>query len=159
MNDATATTNCQLNYSHNKFTHKTCWVSRGTGITSIRGVVSGLQIIMLQIYWQLHLYYYCCFMALCPGQPGWAGTRRNIHLLTSILIINHPLSATAIYCNSQHPPCSIYVHNNLFAQSLSKFSLVYPFVWHLHFILHTFLHPIIVFFLQHMPITSQPVLL
>ena len=29
----------------------------------------------------------------------------------------------------------------------------------LHFILHTFLHPIIVFFLQHMPIPSQPVLL
>jgi len=29
----------------------------------------------------------------------------------------------------------------------------------LHFILHTFLHSIIVFFLQHMPIPSQPVLL
>jgi len=29
----------------------------------------------------------------------------------------------------------------------------------LHFILHTFLHPIIVFFSQHMPIPSQPVLL
>jgi len=28
----------------------------------------------------------------------------------------------------------------------------------LHFILHTFLHPIIVFFSQHMPIPSQPVL-
>jgi len=27
----------------------------------------------------------------------------------------------------------------------------------LHFILHTFLHPIIVFFSQHMPIPSQPV--
>ena len=29
----------------------------------------------------------------------------------------------------------------------------------LHFILHTLLHPIIVFFSQHMPIPSQPVLL
>jgi len=28
----------------------------------------------------------------------------------------------------------------------------------LNFILHTFLHPIIVFFLQHMPIPSQPVI-
>jgi len=39
-----------------------------------------------------------------------------------------------------------------------------PFLWSaswpgtLHFILHTFLHPIIVFFLQPMPIPSQPVL-
>jgi len=29
----------------------------------------------------------------------------------------------------------------------------------LHFILHTFLHPVTVFFSQHMPIPSQPVLL
>ena len=26
----------------------------------------------------------------CPGQPGWAGTRRNIHPLTPIMVINHP---------------------------------------------------------------------
>jgi len=26
----------------------------------------------------------------CPGQPGWAGTRRNIHPLTLIVAINHP---------------------------------------------------------------------
>jgi len=26
----------------------------------------------------------------CPGQPGWAGTRRNIHPLTPILVINRP---------------------------------------------------------------------
>ena len=25
-------------------------------------------------------------MALCPGLPGWAGTRRNIHPLIPILI-------------------------------------------------------------------------
>jgi len=29
---------------------------------------------------------YNCFMALCPGLPGWAGTRRNIHPLTPILL-------------------------------------------------------------------------
>jgi len=44
-----------------------------------------------------------------------------------------------------------------FPQSLSKFSLVYLLAWHPP--LHTFLHPISVFFLQHMPIPSQPVLL
>jgi len=27
--------------------------------------------------------------ALFPGLPGWAGTRRNIHLLTPILIIGY----------------------------------------------------------------------
>ena len=26
----------------------------------------------------------------CPGQPGWAVTRRNIHPLTLIVVINHP---------------------------------------------------------------------
>jgi len=48
-------------------------------------------------------------------------------------------------------------------QSFSTISL--SFLWStswpgtLHFILHTFLHPIIVFFSQHMPIPPQPVLL
>jgi len=36
-------------------------------------------------------------MALCPGLPGWAGTRSNIHPLTPLLIINHSLSASSIY--------------------------------------------------------------
>jgi len=26
----------------------------------------------------------------CPGQPGWAGTKRNIHPLTLIVVISHP---------------------------------------------------------------------
>jgi len=92
----------------------------------------------------------------CPGQPRWAGTRRNIHPLTPIMVINHSLSASSIYYDPWHPPCSIQVPNSLFPQSLSKFSLVYLLAWHPP--LHTpFLHPIIVFFLQHMPIPSQPV--
>ena len=28
-------------------------------------------------------------MALCPGLPGWASTRRNIHPLTPFLIFRH----------------------------------------------------------------------
>ena len=28
----------------------------------------------------------------CPGQPGWAGTRRNIHPLTPVVVINRPFS-------------------------------------------------------------------
>ena len=66
---------------------------------------------------------------LCPGQPGWAGTRRNIHPLTPIVVINHPLSASSIYHNPWHPLCSIYMPA-LYPQSLSTFSLVYLLAWH-----------------------------
>jgi len=66
----------------------------------------------------------------CPGQPGSAGTIRNIHPLTHIMVINHPLSASSIYYDPWHPPCSIYVPDSLLPQSLSKFSLVYLLAWH-----------------------------
>jgi len=33
-------------------------------------------------YYYYRYYYYNRFMALCPGLPQWAGTRRNIHPLT-----------------------------------------------------------------------------
>ena len=33
------------------------------------------------------------------GLPGSAGTRRNTHPLTPILIIKHPLSTSSIYYN------------------------------------------------------------
>ena len=36
------------------------------------------------------------FMALCPGLPGWAGTRRNIYPPT-VLIIIQSLSASSVY--------------------------------------------------------------
>jgi len=39
------------------------------------------------------------FTTLCLGPPEWAGTRRNIHPLTPILIINHLLSVSSIYYN------------------------------------------------------------
>jgi len=44
--------------------------------------------------------------AFCLGLPGYTGTRRNIHPLTPILIIGHPLSSSSIYYDLQHPPCS-----------------------------------------------------
>jgi len=67
---------------------------------------------------------------LCMGQPWWAGTGRNIHPLTPIMVSNHPLSASSIFYDPWHPPCSIYVPDSLFPQSLSKFSLVYLLAWH-----------------------------
>jgi len=57
------------------------------------------------------------FLALgfCPGQPGWASTRKNIHPLTPIVVINHPLFTSSIYYDPWHPPCSIYMPDSLFA--------------------------------------------
>ena len=40
----------------------------------------------------------------------------------------HSLSASSIYCDPWHPPCTIYVTHSLFAP-LSKSSLVYCLVW------------------------------
>jgi len=87
-------------------------------------------------------------MALYWGLPGWAGTRRNIihsHLSWS-LAIHHLSPSTTIHCNL--PPHSICMFYCLIAQPLSKF-------WStsgsgtLHFILHAYVHPVIIFISQH----------
>jgi len=44
----------------------------------------------------------------CPGQPGWASTRRIIRPL-----INCPLSASSIYYDSWHPPCSVQLYKKI----------------------------------------------
>ena len=79
------------------------------------------------------------------------GTRRNIHPLTAIMVINHPLSASSIYYDPWHPPCSIRMPYSLFHNLSPSFLWSTSWPGTLHFILHTFLHLIIVFFLQHMP--------
>jgi len=56
----------------------------------------------------------------CLGQPGWAGTRRNIHSRTPIVVINRSLSASSIYFDPWHPPNSINPHA---LQSFSTISL------------------------------------
>jgi len=64
----------------------------------------------------------------CPEQTGWAGTRRNIHPLTPIVVISHPLSASSI----------CYIHGILSVQFIAwqSFSticpgfLVYLLAWH-----------------------------
>jgi len=79
------------------------------------------------------------------------------HPLTPVVVINHPLSASSnivIYgiLPVQFTCLTVFLHN-LWPNFL--WSTSWPGT--LHFILHTFLHPIIVFFSQHMPIPSQPV--
>jgi len=65
----------------------------------------------------------------CPGQPGWAGTRRNILPLTLIVVINHPyllFPSTTIHGILPIQSSCFTV----FPQSLSKSSLVYLLAWH-----------------------------
>jgi len=66
--------------------------------------------------------------AFGPGQPGKAGTRRNTHPLTPILIIGHPLSSSSIYNDQWHPFCSFYVLDSPLVQPLSTSSLVFLLV-------------------------------
>ena len=77
---------------------------------------------------------------ICPGQPGWAGTRRNIHPLTLIVVINHP---NLLYPSTTNhgilhiqSTCSAVFFHNLSPSFL--WSTSWPGT--LHFILHTFLH-------------------
>ena len=73
----------------------------------------------------------------CSGQPRWAGTRRNIHPLTLILVINHPYLLSPY--NTIHgilpipSTCFTFFFHNLSPSFLWSTS------WRgtLHFILHT----------------------
>jgi len=53
-----------------------------------------------------HMHTHNCFVALwiLSRQPGWDGTIRNIHPLTPIVVINHPLSASSIQYDPWHLP-------------------------------------------------------
>ena len=51
------------------------------------------------------------------------------HPLTPILIIRHSLWTSSVFCDPQHPPCSIYMLDSPFPQRLSRSSLVYLLVW------------------------------
>jgi len=88
-----------------------------------------------------------------PG-PGWAGTRRNIHPLTPIVVISHPLSDSSIYYDHGILPvqftCLTFFFHNLSPSFL--WSTSWPGT--LNFIIHTLFHPIIVFFSQHSPIRN-----
>ena len=83
-----------------------------------------------------------------PGRPV---PEKNIHPLTPVLIIGHPLSTSSIYNDPWHLLCSVYELDSLLGQPLSRSSLV--FLLALDPQLHTpcISHPIIIFS-QHMPI-------
>jgi len=51
--------------------------------------------------------------------PGELVPEETFHQLTAVMVISHPLSASSIYYDPWHPPCSIYVPDSLFPQSPS----------------------------------------
>jgi len=90
------------------------------------------------------------FTALCPGLPGWTGTRSNIHPLTPLLFINHPYQLPSSTTNHSIIPAqstylAISLHNHVlfglplglepttscsmhfFTQSLSSFRNTCPY--------------------------------
>jgi len=99
------------------------------------------------------------FMALCPrllGEPVPEETFTHSHLSRSSITLHQlsPFTTGHSIFPVQFTCLTVFMHN-LYP------SLLWSTSWcgALHFILHTFLHPIIVFFLQHMPIPSQSVFL
>jgi len=94
-----------------------------------------------------------CFMALWTWyqkKPSPTHTYRG-HVIPCLL----PPSITIHGILPVQFTCLTVFFNNLSPSFL--WSTSWPGT--LNFILHTFFHPIAVFFLQHMPIPSQPVLL
>jgi len=91
-----------------------------------------------------------------PGEPIPEETFTQSHLSWSPVVpyLFHPPTIIHGILPVQLTCLTVFLHN------LSP-SFLWSSSWPgtLHFILHTFLHLIIVFFLQHMPILLQPVLL
>ena len=94
--------------------------------------------------------------AFCPGLPGtWVDRYQKKHSPTH----THPISSSSIYNDPWHPRVE-FTSLTVLSDNLSPgplWSSSWP--WTLNFILHAFLHPIIIIFSQHMPIPTQPVLL
>jgi len=91
-----------------------------------------------------------------PGEPVPEETFTHSHPLWSSIAayLLYPSNTIHGILPVQSTHLTIILHN---ISPTSLWSTSWPDT--LHFILHTFLHPIIIFFLQHMPIPSQPVLL
>ena len=66
--------------------------------------------------------------AFDPAQPGYVGTRRNIHPLIPIRINVLPLSPFSICNGPWHPLYSTYVLDSPHVQPLSRSSLVFLLV-------------------------------
>ena len=91
-----------------------------------------------------------------PGRPVPEETLTHSHPTWSLDILYHLPPFTMIHgILFVHFTCSTILSDNLSPGPFWSSS----WSWTLNFILHTFLHPIIIIFSQHMPIPTQPVLL
>jgi len=91
-----------------------------------------------------------------PGEPVPEETFAH----SPIVVISHPLSASSLYYDPNGILPIQFTYLTVFFHNLSP-SFFWSTSWPgtLKFMLHTFLHPVIVFFSQNMPIPSQRVLL
>ena len=92
-----------------------------------------------------------------PGRPVPEETLTHSHPTWSLDILYHLAPFTTIHG-------ILFVHFTCFTILSDNLSPPGPlwsssWSWTLNFILHAFLHPIIIIFSQHMPIPTQPVLL
>jgi len=109
----------------------------------------------------VYYYYYSRFAAHFPGLPVWAGTRSNIHPLTypdhhptfiSFFRVLQSIASSLLNVRAWQSFCTTCLQV-LFGLPLGLDSLA------LHLIINTYLYSVNVFFLQHMPIALQHVLL
>ena len=84
------------------------------------------------LHWVLYTHTHNHFTALCIlSATTWVSRYQKKHSPTHTHRGQQsPLSASSIYYDPWHRPCSIYMPDRLFPQSLSKFSLVYLLAWH-----------------------------
>ena len=108
---------------------------------------------------QQHRHTHNRLMAICPDYPGRPvaeETFTHSHPSWSSDILYQLPPSTAIYSIlCLHFTCLTVLYDNLSTGPLWSS----PWSWTLYFILHAFLHPVIIFSSQHMPIPTQPVLL
>jgi len=91
-----------------------------------------------------------------PGRPVPVETLTHLHpSWSSDILYQLPPFTTIHSILCVQFTCLTVLFNNLSLGLLWSFS----WSWTLYFILHAFLHPVIIFFSQHMPIPTQPVLL
>ena len=97
------------------------------------------------------------FTALCPGQPGWAGTRRNTHPPTILIIIHSNVlvpCAWQCFCTTSfhvlfglplglEPSTSYSIH--FFTQSVSSFRSTCPYHRNLFAVVSVLYHLFLVF--------------
>jgi len=83
---------CQISTSHCLISSRSCWLAyHAVQNYSIPVHLEINDKLQLRVVRGSHIHTTVLRLCgFCPGQPGWAGTRRNIHPLTPIVVIKYP---------------------------------------------------------------------